>query len=123
MKKLFLIILFIVIINYGFTEIHGNLEMGYIPEIQGYSLNLILSYDFWQITLYGGYETLADHNNLLSFNPYRETYIIGFKLDLIDNIYFKTEHSCTHAVYSYKEQFYDKYAGGNRTDIKIGIKW
>ena len=123
---IYLLIIFIFIpsrANAG--EVHGHLAFGYIPETDDYCTELIVSYEFWVVILQGGIETLMEPSpeSALFFCPYRNTYYFDLILQPFKHIYFNFSHSCTHPVFSYSKQFYDKFEGGNRTTFFVGIKW
>jgi hypothetical protein len=109
-------------------EIHGEFEVGYVPEIEGWMTSIELNYFPWTfLRIRGGVEVLMDAGGLgysgISFQPYRDTYSIGVALNLTKNVFVEMDHSCTHPVYSNYKQFYDKFEGGNRTTYTIGIQW
>ena len=109
------------------SEVHGDLNISFVPELLGFNVHLSLNYDIipsrWNI--YGGIDVLMDLSKMsgFTFNPYRDAYNIGTRVYFLDRFYVELDHTCTHPVYSYEKQFYDKLAGGNRTDIRIGGTW
>ena len=115
--------LFVLDANAG--EIHGNFSFGYVPEAESFCTDLNISYDFWIVSLGGGIETLMDRSpvNAIFFCPYRNIYSFEASVKPFDYLYLNFKHSCTHPVFSYTKQFYDKFEGGNRTDISIGLEW
>lgn len=106
-------------------EIHGDFSFGYIPETEDYCVELTISYHFWILVLQGGYETLMEQSedSSLFFHPYRDTYLFDFKIQPFEHLYFNLSHSCTHAVWSYEKLFYDRFEGGNRTTLSVGIRF
>lgn len=106
-------------------EIHGNFNFGYVPEAKSFCTDLNIRYDFWIVSLGGGIETLMEKSSTsaLFFCPYRNIYYFETKIKPFKHLYFDFKHSCTHAIWSYEKQFYDKFESGNRTDISVGIEW
>jgi len=109
-------------------EVHGNLEIGYVPEIHGWMTELEIRYHSWRwMMLSDGIEVLMDlqgwDNSVLSFYPYRDTYYFGTQINITPHLYISLDHSCTHPVVSEWEQFFDKFQAGNRTSYAIGIQW
>ena len=109
-------------------ELHGNLQYGYVPEVEGFEVQINLHYlPFRWLDLYGGFSTLMDFGGVgysgMTFYPYRDTYTIGLTLKVGKVVYLNLDHSCTHPVYSFPEQFYDKFEGGNRTTYAVGLRW
>jgi hypothetical protein len=110
------------------TGIHGEFEVGYVPEIEGWETCIELNYFPWTfLRIRGGVEVLMDAGGLgnagISFQPYRSTYFVDARLNLTKVLFIEMNHSCTHPVYSSYEQFYDKFEGGNRTVYAFGIQW
>ena len=106
------------------NEIHGNTQIGYIPEIEGYEAEINLQYIPWKfLELSVGISILMDASNRNTFNPYRDTYSIQAKLNITDVIYISAYHHCVHPVWSTEEQFWDKFEGGNKTLFAIGLNW
>lgn len=107
------------------SEIHGNFNFGYVLETESFCTDLSIRYDFWIISLGGGIETLMERSptSAIFFCPYRNIYSFEAAIKPFDYLYLDFKHSCTHPVFSYTKQFYDKFEGGNRTDISIGIIW
>ena len=126
-KVIYSLILFIFLlpnaINAG--EIHGNCSFGYIPEADSFCTDLCIRYCFWIISLGGGIETLMEKSSdsVLFFNPYRNVYYFGAEIKPCKHLCVEAKHSCTHAIWSYEKQFYDKFESGKRTTISVGIKW
>ncbi len=109
-------------------EVHGEFEVGYIPELEGWMTSIELDYFPWKpLRIRGGVEVLMDAGDLgysgLTFQPYRNMYFIGIKLNVTKILFLELDHSCTHPVYSNHYQFYDKFEGGNRTTYSVGIQW
>ena len=112
-----------VVVNAG--EIHGDFSVGYITENDDFSTDLSISYELWIMEISGGIETLMERSpeSPLFFCPYRNTYYIDCQIQPFRHLYFDFSHSCTHPVYSYDKQFWDKFEGGNRTTLKMGVQW
>ena len=107
-------------------EINGSFTMGYVPELEGFSTNLNVCLTIDRFSVYGGVEVLMEYNSFEfgpRFAPYRDTYSIGSKYYITEWLFVEFDHSCTHPVYSSYQQFYDKFTGGNRTDLILGIQW
>lgn len=105
-------------------EVHGNLEIGWVKDIESIEVELHFEYyplSFWCI--YGGFETLVEYYTLFQYCPYRIIYETGSKLNLTEHIYIDVFHSCTHPVYSYQSQFDDHFMEGSKTEFAIGIEW
>jgi len=121
----FLIMLFILVpLKAEPSEIHGELSFGYIGEDQDYCTEFVLSYEFSIFVLQGGIETLMEQSpTMIFFCPYRNTYSFSCRIQPFEHLYVEASHQCTHAVWSYRKQFYDNFEGGNRTNFKIGIRW
>ena len=107
-------------------EINGSFTMGYVPELEGFSTNLNVCLTIDRFSVYGGVEVLMEYNSFEfgpRFAPYRDTYSIGSKYYLTEWLFVEFDHSCTHPVYSSYQQFYDKFTGGSRSDLTVGIQW
>ena len=118
---IFVVVLFIVmfIARRAPAEVHGNVQFGYIEEIDAFEAEINIQYTpIHFFTLYGGISVLMEFHY-----PYRDTYIIGTKINITEHLYVDLYHHCVHPVYSYAEQFYDKFAGGNKTRMAFGIQW
>ena len=123
MKRLLLLFLLLPGSIYA-GKIHGNTQIGYIPEIEGFEAEINLQYIPWKfLELFAGISVLMDANERNKFSPYRDTYLVEVKINITDNIYISAYHHCVHAVWSNEEQFYDKYAGGNKTRFAVGLQW
>ena len=130
MKKLIiflivlLMIIFVGVIANG-SELHGDAYISYVPEFDGFDISISLNYDLlknWNV--YGTTSVLFDFNvPKLQGSPYRAAYTVGTRVKFLKHFYVELEHICTHPVYSNYKQFYDKFEGGNRTDIRVGIIW
>ena len=107
------------------AEIHGNVQVGYVPEVESFEAEINLQFIPWHwVSLYGGISVLMEHREEMKFSPYRNVYITGAKVNIIENLYVDLYHHCAHMViYDYKNQFYDKFADGNKTRISVGIEW
>lgn len=106
-------------------EVHGHFYFGYLVEDEDFVTDLCLSYEFWIITLRGEIETLMESSpwGTVFFCPYRNTYYFDINIRPFEHLFFDISHQCTHAVFSYSKQFYDKFEGGNRTTLSVGIRW
>lgn len=106
------------------AEVHGNVQLGYITELDTFEAEINIQYSPWYFfTLYGGVNVLMEYYDGMSYSPYSDRYTIGTKINLTEHLYFDLYHHCVHPVYSYAEQFYDKFAGGNKTKISMGVEW
>jgi hypothetical protein len=128
MKLIKYLFLFFILSAPVYADFHGNASIGYVPELKGIATEINLNYLPWRwLDLSTGIEVLADYNGIgnsgLSFCPYRDTYWLAGKINIKEHIYIKFYHSCTHPVFSYSEQFWDKFEGGNRTTYSIGVQW
>ncbi len=123
-KGLYLIIFLFIPISLFAREMHGNVQFGYVPEIESFETEINLQFLPWYwLQVYGGISVLMEHNKGMSFYPYQDTYIFGTKINITKLLYIDIYHHCVHPVYSYSGQFYDKFAGGNKTRLNIGIEW
>ncbi len=125
----FIIIIFLCLPYTSKGELHGKVELGYVPEIEGFESILNVEYIPWSfVSIYGGIATLMKFNGHWRFGPYRNTYLIGLQLRY-KNLYFDMRHACTHGVISvikYTEEggeFYDGAQSGNKTKFSVGITW
>ena len=125
---LFLVILAISILalavdSWG-SDWSGNLEVGYVPEIESFETQINLEYTPWKwVTLYAGIDVLMKHYQGLSFMPYRDTYIVGATFFVTPSLYFDLYHHCAHMVWSGDlDLFYENFGQGNKTKISLGIK-
>ena len=129
MKKLIWLVVFMFVVTMGIAvEFHGNVELGYIPEVDSFEAELEVYYLPWEwLNLRVGVNILMlKSDNGLLFNPYRDTYSIGAMINFTENIYFDLSHLCAHPVYSNTWgtlKYWDDSFAGNKTKIAIGLKW
>lgn len=107
------------------AEIHGNAQVGYVPEVESFEAEIHLQYLPWSwLSFYGGMSILMEYHERSKFSPYRNVYIVGTKVNLTENLYVDLYHHCAHLViYDYEKQFYDEFGDGNKTKISVGIGW
>ncbi|KKL85030.1 hypothetical protein LCGC14_1958820 [marine sediment metagenome] len=132
MKKILILIMIVLFIVVTFqlviaeeSKLHGDASLAYVPELEGFDISISLNYDLlknWNV--YGTTSVLFDFNvPKLQGSPYRAAYTVGTRVKFLKYFYAELEHICTHPVYSYYKQFYDRFEGGNRTDFRVGIIW
>ena len=127
MKRILLIILFLLTTTGAGAEFFGSGEFGYCRETEDFYTLLELGYRIrFQpvvVSLYGGIEVLMEKDKSVFFAPYRDTYTFGGTLQY-RFLYFTIEHKCLHSVHSSPMQFEEKYIpGSNRTRFGIGFEF
>ncbi len=107
------------------AEIHGNMQFGYIPELEGFEAEINVQFLPWYwLELYAGINVLMEYSGQrTSFYPFNDRYSVGVKANITDFLYVDIYHHCAHPVYSEYNVFYDRFAGGNKTSMSIGIEW
>ena len=130
MKRIILIVvvimlMFVTTVVAKENKLHGDASLAYVPELEGFDISISLNYDLlknWNV--YGTTSVLFDFIvSELKGSPYRAAYTVGTRVKFLKYFYAELEHICTHPVYSYYKQFYDRFEGGNRTDFRVGIIW
>ncbi len=131
-KICLVVLIFLVVFTFGMitafkaegAEIHGNVQFGYVEEVELFEAEINVQFVPWHwMTLYGGISVLVEHSEKLSFSPYRDTYIVGAKINITENLYVDLYRHYIRPAYSYVGQFYDKFAGGIKTRFVVGIEW
>ncbi len=128
MKKIMLVLVFMFVVTMGAAaEFHGNIEMGYVPEVESFEAELNVHYLPWGwLDLSAGVVVLMKKDGEgLFFNPYRDTYSVGATINFTENIYGALSHLCAHPVVSnsWTLDYWDSSFAGNKTKISIGLKW
>ena len=129
-KVLFILIIFVILIFVGIKaecsdKLHGNVQFGFVPDVLSFEAEINLQYTprSW-IEFYAGISVLMKYGNLISYAPYRDTYIIGAKFNITNMIYFDLYHHCVHGVWSISDEFFwDNYSGGSKTRLAVGLEW
>ena len=107
------------------AEIHGNMQFGYIVEIEGFEAEINVQYLPWHwLTFYAGINVLMEYSGDGSFYPFNDRYSVGAKINITENLYIDVYHHCSHPVSSTAHKiYYDRFTGGNKTRFAVGIEW
>ena len=104
-------------------EIHGYIQVGYINELETYNTDMNISYDIWILSVFGSISVLMERNTI-TFSPFSDTYELGAKLNITDNVYLIGEHYCTHPVWSRSNDYFqDKWFTETQTQFSVGLEW
>ena len=91
MKKILLFLLLFFVMGFVIAEsaeIHGNMQIGYIPEIKGFETEINVQYLPWSfLTLYAGINVLMEASDHGTFYPYNDMYNVGVKINMTDHLY------------------------------------
>ena len=128
MKKIILFLSLFLVMGFVMAEgaeIHGNMQFGYIVEIEGFEAEINIQYLPWRwLEFYTGINVLMESAGDGFFYPFNDRYTFGVKANITENLYIDGYHHCSHWVSSTAHRaYYDRFTGGNKTRISIGIEW